>query len=241
MGLLELLRPKSPLEKASKQVREPFAQPEIRREAMDKLLEIATPEAYEAVLKRWTFNAHGQIADESEKLYLVDRVAETEAALPALKAYIQKEKNLSHAIQALSRMCTKEEQIEILLGALRSYVPLDHRSTEPKLHLLIALADIATPEQYEWFEPYLSDHHDDVQFQALVALEKLAAPEARAAVANVVKGDAHSSRIQRRAAQVAVACGYSMREHYAEFSDELKGEYLLGKKGQLVVRGARPA
>lgn len=40
VGLLDILRPKSPLEKASKQVLEVYAQPEYRRNAMDKLFEI---------------------------------------------------------------------------------------------------------------------------------------------------------------------------------------------------------
>ena len=37
MGLFDKLKPKSPLEKAAKQVKEVYAQPDYRRAAMDKL------------------------------------------------------------------------------------------------------------------------------------------------------------------------------------------------------------
>ena len=68
MGLLDFIKPKSALEKAAAQVREPYAQPEYRRGAMDKLFEIGTDEAYRALLKRFTISAHGQIADADPNL-----------------------------------------------------------------------------------------------------------------------------------------------------------------------------
>ena len=240
MGLLDFLKPKSALQKASEQIREAYAQPDYRRGAMDKLFEIGTDEAYGALLQRFTYNANGQIADESEKNDLVKELADVgDRALPALKTFIQKEQQLGYPIRVLVQIMGRDDARDFLIETLKAYDPLDHRSTKSKISLLIALAELCEAEQASVFVPYLSDFSDDVQFQAVMALESLANPETREALCEVCTTDTHGARVQRQAAQALVDLGWSVKDRFSSFVDELKEEFMLGKKGALIRKAVK--
>ncbi|MEO1233389.1 MAG: hypothetical protein AAFZ18_31290, partial [Myxococcota bacterium] len=144
MGLLDFLKPKSALEKAAKQVREEYAQPDYRRGAMEKLLDMGTPEAYDALLKRFTVNANGQIADEQEKKDLVDELVRAgDKAAERIEHFIRTEKKaLTFPLQALMRIRAPKEARISLLEALEQHDPSDHRTTQAKVALIDALGDL---------------------------------------------------------------------------------------------------
>ena len=235
MGLLDFLKPKSALQKASEQIREAYAQPDYRRGAMDKLFEIGTDEAYAALLQRFTYNANGQIADETEKNDLVKELADQgEKVLPALKTFVQSEQQLAYPIRALVEIMGRAEARDFLLDTLARYEPIDHRSTKSKISLIIALADLCEAEHATRLAPYLEDHSDDVQAQTVMAIEQLANPETREALCGVCAGDLHAARVQRQAATALVDLGWSVKDRYASFNEELKDEFIVGKKGALI-------
>ena len=235
MGLFDFLKPKSALEKASQQIREAYAQPDYRRTAMDKLFEIGTDEAYAALLQRFTYNANGQIADESEKNDLVTELADVgEPVLPALKSFIQTEQHLAYPIRSLVRIIGKADARDFLIETLQRYEPMDHRSTKSKISLLIALGELCEAEQATALAPYLEDHSDDVQAQAVMALEQLANPETREALCALCVGDAYAARVQRQAAGALAELGWSVKDKFSSFNDELREEFMIGKKGALI-------
>jgi HEAT repeat protein len=242
VGFLDLVKRKSPIEKAQKALCEPYAQPDARRQAMEKLIEIGTEEAYDALLKRYTINASGQIADEDEKSDLVDELVRIgKATVPSLKRFIKGEKQLAFPIRALSRIVERPDLLSFLSETLRAYEPLDHRSTQAKVSLIMAVSDFGGPEHAEAIAPYLNDHHDDVQFQAILALEKFKKPETRPALCEVLISETHSARVQRRAAQALSDLEWSVKDYYDRLNADLKAEYLLGKKGYLVKKKAGEA
>lgn len=238
MGLLDFIKPKSALEKAAAQVREVYAQPEYRRGAMDKLFELGTEEAYRALLKRFTINAHGQIADEAEKRELVQQLANVgEAVLPSIQDFIRTEKKgISFPVRAVCQILDKPKAIEFLKETLLTYEPMDHRSTHAKTTLVITLSEMVSEDEAELFVPYLEDHDDDVQIHAIVALERLAQERTADALLSVCCGQTHAARVSRRAAQAITELGWSAKARYADFDSELKDEFLLGKKGHLVKK-----
>mgnify|MGYP006270577835 CR=1 FL=1 len=239
MGVWDLFKSKPPVEKASKQLREPYAQPEARETAMNKLFEIGTDEAYDAVLKRFTFNASGQIADESEKRQLVERLAATgQAVVPALQRFIRTESNLTFPIQALQQILPGPEVTEFLVETLQSHDPRDHRSTQAKTQLVVSLAELLPSDRAEVLVPYLHDHSDDVQFQVIVALEHLAHPPTKDALIDVCCTDEHAGRIRRRAAQALAALEWSVKHRFEDFDPELRDEWQVTKKGSLSKRTA---
>ena len=237
MGLKDLFRKKSPVEKASKDLMEPYAQSDVRRAAISALFTIGTDEAYESVLKRFNFSANGSIADESEKLDLVDYCVDAgDSIVPSLKKHIAEEKALAFPIRALSQLVDKEELLETIVQALTSKAPLDHRTTEAKKALVTALGDYGNEVQLAALFPYLEDHNDDVQMQTIEALERLGFDESGDALAKVCCRDTHAARVQHRAAKALIKLEVSVKKHYPNFMDEVKSEFILGKKGALVPK-----
>lgn len=238
MGILDFIKPKSALEKAAKQIREEYAQPDYRRGAMEKLLEIGTPEAYEALLRRFTINANGQIADEAEKKDLVDELVRLgDKTSPSVEKFIRTEtKALTFPIRALVRIKERPEASRILLETLQQYEPLDHRTTLAKVALIDALGELLTEEEAVALLAYLDDHHDDVQASVVEVVERLQPHGTGEALAQVCSSDLHSGRIKRQAAKALAGLGVSVRTSYEGFDAELKEAFLLGKKGQLVTR-----
>ncbi len=235
VGLFDRLKPKSPLQKAATQVREPFAQGDYRRGAMDTLFELGTDESYQAVLKRFTINANGTIADESEKKDLIDMLVRVGTdVLPAIKTFIRTEKiGVSFAIRAVCRILDKPEAIAFLKETLQAYEPEDHRSVAAKATLIITLGEMVDASEVEVFVPYLDDHDDDVQTKAIAAIEHLAVESTCDALVNVCCSKMHSARVRRTAAASLVELGWSVKDRYGDFDAELKDEYLLSKKGHL--------
>lgn len=241
MGLLDVFKRGTPVERALKDLREPYAQPDVRRAAMQKLLEIGTEEAYDALMVRFTFNSHGHIADESEKRELMDDLVRLgRPAVPAIQRYIKSNKQVSLPIRALSRILERAELLTFLTETLTSFEPLDHRTTDQKRMIIDSLGDLASAAEAPLIAPYLNDHSDDVQMQAVEALDKLRNPETYDALAKICIGDAHAARIQRRAAMVLESAEHPVRGDFEQFNGELKSEFHLGKKGQLLKK-TRPA
>ena len=238
MGLLDIFKPKSPLERAAKNIREGFAQPEVRREAMAKLFDIGTEEAFDALLTRFTYNSHGNIADESEKRDLVGQIVTAgEEMIPALHRYIETEKALSFPIRALAQIVSKQECLDFLARTLQAKEPLDHRTTEAKRALVTAIGDMGGEEQAPVLYPYLEDHNDDVQMQAVESIERLASEDSAAALAEVCCRDTHAARVQHRAALALLKLEFNVKPHYAKFAEDVKREFVLGKKGVLARKG----
>ena len=241
MGVFDVFKRQNPIERAVKDLREPFAQPEVRRAAMGTLLEIATDEAYYGLLVRFTFNASGHIADESEKRDLMQELVKVgRPAVDPLKRFIEKEKAISFPLRTLAQIMDREEALDFMTTALKKLEPLDHRTTEQKKALIVAIADLGKPEQAPVVVPYLKDHNDDVQAQAVETLEKLKNVETYSALVEVCVGDAHAARIQRRAAQVLEALEIPLKAEFEKFNGELRSEYLLTKKGTLAKK-SKPA
>lgn len=235
MGVFDFLKPKTPLEKASKDLQEPYAQPDVRQAAMDKLFELESEEAYKVLLKRFTFNANGQIADENEKRTLVGRLAETgEPVVPELERFIKTEKAITFPIQALQRILPEDESRAFLLETLTEKDPQDHRSIQAKVTLLAVLAEVARPEDAETIVPYLEDHADDVQVQAIEVLQSLANEKtSKDALVEVCCSELHAPRVRRRAASALASLQWSVKNRFDHFDPELKSEWSIDKAGRL--------
>jgi hypothetical protein len=241
MGLLDLLKRKSPVERAQKDLCEPYAQPDVRRAAMATLLDLGTEEAYGALLKRFNFNAHGHIADESEKRDLLQELIDVgQPVLPALERFIQTEKAIVFPIRALVKIRPKADALEFLCKALEAKEPLDHRTTDSKRALVIAIGDLGSTEHAKRLAPYLDDHHDDVQMQVIESMERLADPETASDLARVCGSELHASRVQQRAAQSLSTLGWPVKDSYAGFAKEVRDEFVLDKKGVLVRKNTKP-
>jgi hypothetical protein len=162
------------IDKLTMRVKERYAQPEYRREAMEKLLAWGTPDALRAVCQRFTVVVQSPHWDEEEKRWLVDELAKRgEAARSVLVEFLARADHIAFAARALQRLVKHDEYVQDLMTALKARAPEDHRSTQGKAELVAALAETGDARVAEALLPYLADHGDDVQCACVDAYERL--------------------------------------------------------------------
>lgn len=198
---------KKNIDKLVARVKEAYAQPEYRREAMEKLLEWNTPESITGVLNRFTVNAQSPHWDEEEKRWLVDELARLGApAREALQGFLAKADHIAFAAKALHRMDSQDDYLADLTAALKARAPDDHRTVHGKAELVAALAETEDPRAIDALLPYLDDHGDDVQCGVVDALGRLwekagdAKDPAIGKLQSVVADDSRSARVLRHTA-----------------------------------------
>ena len=204
------------IDKLVMRVKERYAQPEYRREAMDKLIAMGTPEAITAVIARFTVVAQSPHWDEEEKRLLVDQLSTLgEPARAALLGFLCKADHIAFAAKALQRLDKPDQYVADLMASLAARPPEDHRSTQGKAELVAALADTNDVRACDAIVPYLDDHSDDVRCGTVDALERLwplpgdkrgAEDKMRAAVSD----DARSARVLRHTAAAMQRLGISV-------------------------------
>ena len=205
------------IEKLVIRVKERYAQPEYRREAMERLLGWGTPEAITGALTRFAVVAQSPHWDEEEKRWLVDELATRgEPARAALKAFLAKENHIAFAAKALERVDSKDDYVLDLIAALKARPPEDYRSTHGKAELVACLVAVNDPRGAEALMPYFDDHGDDVQCACVDAMEKLWPSLAQLQdgvtkkMQAVIADDARSARVLRHTAAAMERLGLAI-------------------------------
>lgn len=249
MGLRQLLGLGGPLsarriEKSSKLAANPFAQPEVRTREMQRLLQDESPQALRGVLRRFSSNAQGHIADEEEKRWLSDALAEVgEHAQAPLEDYIRSEDKLTYALGTYRRIVGTEGAVRFFCLVLREIGPSDYRRIEAKLQLVLELSETAcTDEVARTLTEHLHDHSDDVRWSVLEWAEREAtrsdlSTAVRAQLAQhlgqLVCEAQVSMRIASRAAQMLSNLAWQLPEGVGTLNPALAETFFLDKK-QLV-------
>lgn len=213
MGLFDLFRgdEKKRAESLGKKLKEPYAQPEVRQEAMEDLFKLGTHEAYKNVLKRFTFVAQSLHWDGEEKKWLVEELGKTPSAVGAVKEFILSDDNVNFAIRALEKMVGEEDARRTILDALKARSPEDYRRTQAKMELIDHLGSRpGSDELWSAVAPYLEDHSDDVRMKVLEVIEGWKHTAAAQPVAKLLSDDTLSARVHRQAALLLCNLGVKL-------------------------------
>lgn len=242
MGLLDFLKTddKKKIEGLVKKVKEPYAQPEVRQEALEALFKMATPEAYAGALKRFTYVCQSLHWDGEEKKWLMDNLVKVGlAAVPPLQEFVHTDDNVNLAFRALERIVPAEQSQQILLSALKARSPEDYRRTQAKLELIDHLGTRkGDTVLWEAVVPYLEDHSDDVRTKLLEVIEGWNWEAAGASVARMLADDTLSARVHRQAAQCL--CALKVRLNPAPTLPSAAAEdYAVDGDGQVVRKKPR--
>lgn len=235
------------IEKVAKLAANPYAQPDVRMREMQRLLQEGTTAAYRGLLRRFSANANGQIADEEEKQWLEDAVVDVgEAIREPLQEFIRNNKTLSYALRAYERIFGVDEAIRFFLEVLHRHGPESYRQAEAKQQLVMALAEqIERPEVVSGLMPFVEDHSDDVRWAVLDGVENalernsMSDPqrdEYAAAIGRILIDNATGPRVQRRVAELAKERGWAVPLPEGEVCPLLDENYFVDKKGYVRLR-----
>lgn len=236
------------IEKITKLVCNPYCQPDVRKREMCRLLDDERPGALQAVLKRFSFNSNGGIADEDEKKWLENQMVDMgKLAIEPLEIYIRNGKQLTYALRAYHRLQGPEKSADFFLGVLGGHGPDAYRAIEAKLQIVWQLAEYLENESViAGLEPFVQDHSDDIRWAVMDLLEKVA--DAGTLKTEVQRGyavkmgtlladDSAGPRIQRRAAELLADREWKVDATGNEVASVLSEEFFIDKKFYVRRRG----
>lgn len=218
MGLLDIFGKKGPSEEAIlKQVRrakEGYAQPDYRRMAMDQLLKWDTDESLRGILERFSVVVQSPHWDEDEKCWLVGQLVQRgERMLPILRRFILENNEVNYALQTFRQIVKDDDAYAaLLIEALKTRPPSDHRSVQGKQEILAAMMELPSHDFDSLIAPHLDDHSDDVKCLAIQALSKSNKDEIKERIVAMLSDDSHSARVLRTAASVVQAQKFKVND-----------------------------
>ncbi|MGH7294422.1 MAG: HEAT repeat domain-containing protein, partial [Polyangiaceae bacterium] len=207
MGLFDLFKSgdkksvnKTPASKWADRI-EKRAQNYDRQEAIQALGEMATADAVEALLKRFTFHMDPSITDQEEKDNAFRGIlrAGKEAVAP-VRAFAARAESLAWPMKILKEIVSGDEYVEELLRWLSRWDTEYAKFVDPKVQLLTALEEHRHPRIREEVERFLEDVNEPARFHAASTLLAQDDPAAAPALAHLL-GDEESVRVRNRIAE----------------------------------------
>lgn len=230
---------KSPASKWAAAASDKRAQSYERQEAIGELCKLKTPEAVEALLKRFSFQTDPSITDQEEKDAAFEGiVAAGRGALEPVRAYVAKgsEVGLAWPLRIAKELLSEDELVEELLAWLSRWDTEYAKFVEPKLQILATLEDYKNPKIREAVEPFLQDVNETARFHAVATT--LAQGDASAIGPLVaVLVDEESVRVRTRLLDGFASLGWAVPEEQRDAARKaMPYQFSLDDSGKVLKR-----
>jgi HEAT repeat protein len=230
-------RPKgSPAAKWADRI-EKRAQNYDRQEAIQALADLGTPEAVEALLKRFTFHMDPSITDQEEKDAAFKGILRAgKDAIEPVRAFAGKAESLAWPMKIMKELVDEDEYVEELLRWLSRWDTEYAKFIDPKVQILTALEEHKHPHVREGVERFIEDVNEPARFHAASALLAQDDPAAAAALAHLL-GEEESVRVRSKIAEGFVARGWQVPEDERDaVRKSLPPAFALDGAGRIVKR-----
>lgn len=208
-----------------------------RQEAINALSEMATSEAVEVLLKRFTFHMDPSITDQEEKDAAFRGILKAgRAAVGPVRAFAAKAESLAWPMKIMVELLDEPEYVEELLKWLERWDTEYAKFVDPKVQILTALEEHKHPRIREEVERFLEDVNEPARFHAVCTL--LAQEDAAAAPAMArLLGDEESLRVRTRITEGLASRGWVVPEEDREAARTgLPPAYTLDASGRVSKR-----
>jgi HEAT repeat protein len=244
MGLFDLFKSekknakdaKSPSAKWAERI-EKRAQNYDRQEAIQALAEMATPDAVEALLKRFTFHMDPSITDQEEKDSAFRGILRAgKDAIEPVRAFAAKAESLAWPMKIMKELVGDEEYVDELLRWLARWDTDYSKFVDPKVQILAALEEHKHAGVREGVERFLEDVNEPARFHAVTALVHQDDVAAVPALAHLL-GDEESVRVRNRIAEGLASHGWAIPDDEREaVGKTLPPAFALDATGHVVKR-----
>lgn len=208
-----------------------------RQEAINALSEMGTPEAVEALLKRFTFHMDPSITDQEEKDAAFRGILKAgRVAVVPVRAFAAKAESLAWPMKIMEELLDEPEYVEELLKWLERWDTEYAKFVDPKVQILTALEEHKHPRIREEVERFLEDVNEPARFHAVSTL--LAQEDAGAAPALArLLGDEESLRVRTRIAEGLASRGWTIPADDREAAGKgLPPGYAIDASGRVAKR-----
>ncbi|MEM7589331.1 MAG: HEAT repeat domain-containing protein [Myxococcota bacterium] len=201
---------------------------------MKKLLQWNTKESLLGVLDRFSIVVQSPHWDEEEKTWLKEELQKKgDLAKEAIVQFIGTAGAVTHPTQVLSCLCSSQEEFAGLLQrALQARSPEDHRGSQAKRELILALQAVDVDGVVESICVYLQDQNDDVRCAAIDAVRAKGNKKLKQRLVAMLADESSSSRVLRHVASAvsrlnlhiedAFVLASSLQESYVVQDSKLK-------------------
>lgn len=234
MDILSIFRssPEKQIAKARKRVKEPHGDAAVRINAARKLWEIGTPESILALLDRFTITSSPLVQDEEEKEDVLAWIVELgPLAVPPLKTFLKRERQVYWPVRALREILSEEELTASVNEVLRYHWEYPPASSEPKAQLIRLLDELHSPELLETMHLFLEDDDDDVCLGTLDYLFTQSEEEVREAILQCYLDSEDRPRIRAGILDRLAEAGWRVRGHRSRVEESLPEGYTLTRDG----------
>jgi len=215
------------------------AQTYDRLEAIQTLVEINTPEAAAALLKRFTFTIDPSITDEEEKdIAFRGIVASGKHVVPAVVDFCAKAEALTWPLKILAELLDDDEYRNELIALADRFDTEYARNVEPKIHVIQALEDVVHDDVRGAVERFFEDVNETVRFHAVQTTFAQGMPESVEALIDLLAQE-ESVRVKNKIADGLLVRGWTIPETRRDaVEDALRDTsgYALGEGGKVVKR-----
>lgn len=214
------------------------AQAYDRQEALQALAKMKTPEAAEAILRRFTFVIDPSITDQEEKEIALEGVlAAGKDAVEPVRAFAAKAESLAWPLKILKELLSEDELVDELLVWLSRWDTEYAKFIDPKLQILAALEDYRDPKIREAVTPFLEDVNEPARFHAVAALLAQREPESLDALLALLL-DEESVRVRTKIADGLAALGWEVPDDKRDAVRKvLPHEFGIDGSGRVTKRG----
>jgi hypothetical protein len=214
-----------------------FGPPENRREALQKLVDLGTPEALSALLQRFTVRVDPTITDDEEKAFVFESLVEAgERAVEPLRTFVAKSEHPTWALKALDKLLPAGDVVELILRTLEHEGPDWTRDPEKKITLLRHLDAVRDPHLPQRLAPFLADMSEDVRFATTSVLARQEATESLRLPlieALLAAGEQQSERMRRHVAEALVQTGVNVSGHQSTVQASLPTGFSIDREGRV--------
>ena len=223
----------------AKVVADKRAQTYDRLEAIQTLVELKTPEAAAALLKRFTFTIDPSITDEEEKdIAFRGIVASGKDVVPFVIDFCAKAEALTWPLKILGEILDDEECRNELIALLDRFDTEYARNVEPKIHVIQALEDVVHEDVRSAVERFFEDVNETVRFHAVQTTFAQGMPESVEALLDLLVQE-ESVRVKNKIADGLLVRGWKVPDARRDAVDDALSDtsgYSVGEGGKVVKR-----
>jgi hypothetical protein len=224
-----------------KHIKNKFGQGEDRYKAIEFFKGLGGEAGCEGLLERFMVNVEPSIRDEEEKeeVYHI-LVGFGQAAIAAIERYLNRKDSATVPVmwplKVLAAVATPEQAVGVIKRALEAMGTSYVREPERKVLLVGQLAEYDTAEVVPTLLPFLRDHRDEVQLEAISALSRKADERAREPLLELLVDPNAPVRVRAAVADALQKLGWPVKGYRKRVEEVLPEGFSVDRSGHIKGR-----
>ncbi len=227
-----------------KHIKTRFGQGEDRFKAIDFFCELGGKQGALGLLERFMVNVEPSIRDEEEKervfKILLDYGPDVVAAI---EDYLNRRDAanvpVTWPLKVLDAVCEPKDAVSVIIRTLEKMGTSYMREPERKQALVRQLAEYDDERVVDALIPFLHDHRDEVQIEALGALVHMQSEKAREPILQMLVDEDTPIRVKASAAEAFKTLGWTVKGYRKKVEEALPEGLSVDRSGRIKGRWLR--